>query len=162
LFRLRRPFCLGRLFRLVDGTGRGCRHCFGVLRSVVFRRVVCPVRSPGGCSSGGRVVGVRLVVLDIGDARDVHRRLQHLVEAHLVVRALEGLVAGDQLLAGADERGAHRATTVVDDVVIAGENVLGELDVARELRVRERLVGLRERRFVRVVLRLRLAAPLLH
>jgi hypothetical protein len=82
----------------------------------------------------------------------------HLVDPDLVGREVERLLVGLEPPGLADVR--HRAATaaVVDQVVVAREDVLGEFDVAGEPAVLERPVDLFDGRLLRVVLPARLPA----
>jgi hypothetical protein len=97
-----------------------------------------------------------------GDVRHLDVDGHDLVDAHFVVREIERFVADLQAVGVADERTAHRAAAVVEDVVVPRQHVLAQLDVSREAGVGELLVGLRDGGVVGVVLRLLLAAVLLH
>jgi hypothetical protein len=103
-----------------------------------------------------------VALLGFGHVGHFEVHVGDLVDADLVGGALEGFVAGHDLLARADERDAHRAPAVVRDVVVAAQDVLAQLDVAREAPVREGRIDLGQGRVVRVVLRSRVATLLLH
>ncbi|WP_231754444.1 hypothetical protein [Halapricum sp. CBA1109] len=98
-------------------------------RRFAFRRLrrLCFARS--GDSAGVVVLG-RVRDLDWFDLRRID-----FVDADLVVGLFEGFVVGEQATALADEGDAHRTAAVVDDVVVAAEDVLREFDVAGEAAV---------------------------
>jgi len=100
--------------------------------------------------------------LRFGDVDDVDVDVFDLVDADLVVGALERLVAADEVLAVADERRAHRAAAVVDDVVVAAQHVLAEFEVPGERPRGQRFVDVGHRCVFGVVLALGFAALFPH
>jgi len=110
--------------------------------------------------AGGSVFGG--VSFRSGKLTDVEVDRVDRVDADLVVGEFERVGPGFEPACVPDVRGRHRRSAGVHHVVVPREHVLGELDVSREPTLRELAVGGRQRRVVRVVLRPRLAAPLLH
>jgi hypothetical protein len=101
---------------------------------------------------GCRLGGCRRWRLPLGEVDHVDIGGVHVVDADLVVCALKSLLVGQQLAIVADKGNAHRATAVVDNVVITRKHVLGKLDITGEVTVRKRGIGVGDCRFVCVIL----------
>ena len=119
---------------------RTCRRCWVCL-------------SPGTCPSLAR--GARQV-----KHIDIDR--SHLENTDLVVRLLEGLVSGDQATARPDEGDAQGSTPVVDDLIIATDDVLAQLQIAGERGGLQRLIDLGDGGFLGIVLGSSFATRLPH
>ncbi len=161
---------------------RSSRCRAGVPRALLvgvacLQRVTAPVvsRRCGRVVARRRLVSVVRVAAGVPGAQTSRRRRlaagyvyhRHVgsvdaVDADLVRGAVERLLARLQPTAPADERERHPLAAVVDQVVVAGEDVLGELDEAGEPALPEPLVGLPERRLLGVVLRPGLPRLLAH